>query len=283
MEGTWAAALDLEALQQQLRTKRLGRAPGWSNELWDSIDSTNSRAAELLGEGCPEGVIVMARQQTAGRGRQGRVWVSPPDSGIYASFVLRPQFQASVLPFFTLAGGVAAARAVRDCLGVNIGLKWVNDLVFEGRKVGGILAEIPSLPPNAEGKRDPALVFGIGINVRLEEQQIPDEIRDRVNWLERLVGRPVDANQILAAFALHFEDLIDAIGEGKGSEIINEWKRHSVTLGRTIRATSGVTVVEGVAVDLTPAGGLIIEKADGERVTVHAGEVTIRGADGSYS
>jgi BirA family biotin operon repressor/biotin-[acetyl-CoA-carboxylase] ligase len=161
-------------------------------------------------------------------------------------------------------------------------LKWVNDLVAGGRKVGGILAEMPSIPAQANGRREPALVFGVGINIQLNESEIPEEIRDNVEWLERLSKRPVDPNQILAAFALQFENLMESISAGRQSEILAEWKRHSATLGREIKATTGGTTIEGKAVDLSATGGLIVETAQGERVTLHAGEVTIRGADGSY-
>src|SRR5215470_16608177 len=125
----YAPVVTLDRLESQLATGRFGRAAGWANELWDSIDSTNNRAAELAGSGAPEGVLVIARQQTAGRGRQGRTWISPPDSGVYVSLLLRPRLPSTQMPMHTIACGVAAARAIESCAGVRIGLKWVNDLV----------------------------------------------------------------------------------------------------------------------------------------------------------
>jgi len=277
--------VSLAALQSQLSSRRFGKAPGWSNELWDCLDSTNNRAAELAGSGAPEGVLVIARQQTAGRGRQGRSWVSPPDSGIYVSFLLRPRLPATQMPMHTIACGVAAARAIESCAGVRIGLKWVNDLVYNGKKVGGILAEMPSVASAATtASAWPApLVLGIGINVRFAAADLPDDLRNRIDWLEQLAGQPVDPNQLLAFLAKYLEEECDALAAGQTTELIDWWKQYSVTLGRAIRATSGTAIIEGLAVDLSESGGLIVETNDRGTVTLHAGEVTIRGADGSYT
>ncbi|HEY9720025.1 MAG TPA: biotin--[acetyl-CoA-carboxylase] ligase, partial [Trichormus sp.] len=123
--------LVLEKIEKRLTSGVIGRS-SWNNELWQTIDSTNSRAAQLAAEGAPEGVIVLARQQTAGRGRLGRVWVSPPDAGIYLSVILRPaELLPAELALITLAVGVAVSSAIERCAGVKVGLKWVNDLVFE--------------------------------------------------------------------------------------------------------------------------------------------------------
>ncbi|HEY9868379.1 MAG TPA: biotin--[acetyl-CoA-carboxylase] ligase, partial [Candidatus Obscuribacterales bacterium] len=277
--------LSLESFQSYLSTRRLGRAPAWPNELWESIDSTNNRAAELAARGAPEGVIVTARRQTSGRGRQGRVWLSPPDSGLYVSFLLRPQGPRSLLPMHTLACGVAAAKAIWQCVGVRIGLKWVNDLVIEGKKLGGILAEMPACAASgtASGDLPAPLILGVGINLRMSPSEIPEELRDRVEWLERCTQQPVDPNQLLAFLALFLEQEYDRLESGNSAEVIEGWKQFSVTLGREIRAASSGSTIEGTAVDLSDTGGLIVETRDGKRITLHAGEISIRAADGSYA
>ncbi len=279
------STLNLDAFQSQLSTRSLGRAPGWANELWDCIDSTNNRAAELAAGGAPAGVVIVARQQTAGRGRQGRTWISPPDSGLYASFLLRPRLPGSQMPMHTLACGVAAARAIESCVGIRIGLKWVNDLVYDGRKMGGILAEMPSvaLPATTAGDLPPPLVLGIGMNLRFDAAEIPDELQDRIDWLERVAEHPVDPNQLLAFLARYLEEECDALAAGRITNLIDSWKQYSVTLGRTIRATSGTSTIEGVAVDLSESGGLVVKTGDGGTIVLHAGEVTIRGADRRYT
>lgn len=278
--------LNLSAIQAQLNTKRLGKAPGYDNELWDYLDSTNNRALELAAQGAPEGVIVVARQQTAGRGRLGRVWISPADSGIYASFLLRPQCSHKDLPLHTLACGVAAAQAIWDCVGLRIGLKWVNDLVFNGKKLGGILAEMPSSlshkSTKTEPTQSPALVAGFGINMRFTPEDIPAELRVQIDSLEAIAGQPINPNLLLASLATNLEKVYDELNAGYTKKILELWKDYAVTLGRPIRAVSGNMTVEGLAVDISHTGGLIVETKDKNRVVLHAGEITIRGADGTY-
>jgi len=171
--------LALDVIEASLATSLIGRASGHANELWPTIDSTNSRAAELASAGAAEGVLVLARQQTAGRGRQGRVWVTPQDAGIAFSVILRPTIPLTRLPLVTLATGTAVARAIESSVGVRLGLKWVNDLVLGGRKVGGILAEMSG----------PSLIIGIGINVRFSQEDIPEDLQTKIEWLERVVGK----------------------------------------------------------------------------------------------
>src|SRR5207253_37158 len=127
----------------------------------------------------------------------------------------------------------------------------------------------------ASGQRALALVFGIGINVRFDPEMVPEELRDRMDWLERMCERPIDPNLLVACIALELERLTETIVQGRYTDLLAEWKKYSVTLGRTIKATTGATTIEGRAIDLSSTGGLIVEKADGERVTLHAGEVTI--------
>lgn len=277
--------LDLSVLSPLLSTNRLGKAPSWENELWDCIDSTNNRAAQLLANGAPEGVIVLARQQTAGRGRQGRTWISPPDAGLYMSFLLRPSKDRTDLPLHTLACGVACVKAIWECAGLEVGLKWVNDLVVSGKKVGGILAEIPSSTSGKTAGHShlTPLVLGIGINMQLDLSEVPDELKNRVESLENLAGQPVDPNLLVAAIARYLEQTLDHLASGRQQEVLDAWRQHSVTLGRQINAISGTTQIEGLAVDIDEGGGLIVESATQGRVTLHAGEITIRSSDGTYA
>src|SRR5277367_5956586 len=152
MLGTFEG-LSLEEIQKHLETRIIGHSDR-ANELWEEIGSTNTRVCELAAEGASEGVFVVARQQTAGRGRLGRVWVSPPDAGVYFSFLIKPAKPLNNIPLITLAAGLACAEAIHGVLGIRIGIKWVNDLILSGRKVGGILSELCGQ----------AVVIGIGIN-----------------------------------------------------------------------------------------------------------------------
>lgn len=263
--------LCLEVIEASLATSIVGRSQS-KNELWASIDSTNNRAATLAREGCGEGVMVMARQQTAGRGRQGRTWVSPPDAGIAFSVVLRPQMELTRLPLMTLATGVATARAIEASVGIRPGLKWVNDLTYGGRKLGGILAEMPGQ----------ALIIGIGLNIRLNQDELPQELVDRVEWLERAVGKPVDPNLVVLELATKLEEEYLLLKAGKEAQMLDHWRAYSVTLGRQIETQISGEAVRGRAVDITGSGALIIETDNGERKELVAGEISIRLQDGSY-
>jgi BirA family biotin operon repressor/biotin-[acetyl-CoA-carboxylase] ligase len=275
--------LSLDQIESRLRTDRIGRTAG-ANELWDSIDSTNARVAELAAKGAPEGVFVTARQQTAGRGRLGRTWVSPPDAGVYLSVLLRPESPvvgAQLAPI-TLAMGVAAARAVETSVGVKLGLKWVNDLVHGRRKVGGILAEMPS-GGTAGSSKESSLVVGIGLNVRFAANDVPEELRDKIDWLEQIAAMPVNPNEIAVCLLLEIEKVYEDLKQGRADAIVSEWRSRSVTLGKEIIATSGNATVEGVAVDVDGNGALAVKTADGTIKYLHAGEITIRGTDGKYA
>jgi len=265
--------LALEVIEQSLDTSVIGRAAKHPNELWESIDSTNNRAAQLAASGAPEGVLVLARQQTAGRGRHGRVWVTPPDAGIALSVILRPQIALTRLPLVTLATGTAVARAIEASVGVRVGLKWVNDLILNGRKLGGILAEMPGQ----------SLIIGIGINLRFSQSDVPQELVDRIEWLERVVGKPVDPNLVVLELARKLEEAYQMLLSGKVDEIISAWKSYSVTIGQDIETKNGDKVIRGRAVDITTSGALVLQLEDGSTTELYAGEISIRKQDGSYA
>jgi BirA family biotin operon repressor/biotin-[acetyl-CoA-carboxylase] ligase len=281
--------LCLEHFDSFLRTQVIGHAHGRANEVWDTLPSTNDRAVELASDGEPEGIVVIARQQTAGRGRHGRSWVSPPDSGIYLSLLLEPQLEPSKVTLITLAAGAAAAEAIEQCAGIKVGLKWVNDLVLDGRKLGGILAEAPGGRPGDAasanrdaGSRAPYVVLGIGLNVR-RQGEVPEEIAGKACWLEDATRTSVDDNLLAASLVNCFEPFYLALKNGKQDAILSAWRRHSITLGKQIHATSGNTTVEGEALDIDGSGALIVRLSNGNTTSLHAGEITIRNADGTYA
>lgn len=264
--------LSLPIIEGALTTEVVGRPAFGANELHDQIDSTNTRAAQLARDGAAEGTLVLARQQTAGRGRQGRSWSSPPDAGIALSVILRPQIPLQRLPLITLATGAACASAIEQTCGIKLGLKWVNDLTYGGKKVGGILAEMPGQ----------ALVIGLGINIRLDLESLPEDLKAKVEWLENITATPVSPNLIVIALARKLEDEYNALKNGQDLEIIERWKSYSITIGKEIIAQTALKEIRGRAVDLTASGALIVESADGTRTDLTAGEITIRMADGSY-
>ena len=174
-----------------------------------------------------------------------------------------------------MAVGVAVARAIRNSVGVDVGLKWVNDLVVDGRKLGGILCEMSARPSGN------ALIIGIGINVRFEVDELPDDLREKMTWLEKITGQPVDPNVVIAEIANQVEEVYLLLLGKQSDLVLAEWRKRSITLGRRIIATSGERTIEGEAIDIAPSGALIVDDGK-EKIELHAGEISVRNADGSY-
>ncbi|MBX9690399.1 MAG: biotin--[acetyl-CoA-carboxylase] ligase [Candidatus Obscuribacterales bacterium] len=277
--------LDLSAIEAGLSTYIIGKQG--ENELWPSLASTSDRAIELAHAGAPEGVVVLARQQSGGRGRQGRIWVSPPDAGIFLSVILRPTIDATLLPLFSFACGVAAAQAIEKVGGIKIGLKWVNDLVFEGKKLGGILAEIPGSQkvPAASGGwvMAPAVILGIGINLSLKEAELPEELKAKVESLDHLLASEIDANALVAELLNSLEEQYNHLRHGAPELVLGEWRSYCLTLGKLIKARVGNEELEGQALDIDESGALILGLDSGEKRILHAGEITVRLENGNYA
>ncbi len=270
------AVLDLPTIESSLLTRSIGRPVNFANELWESIDSTNTRARDLASQGAPMGTLVIARKQTAGRGRLGRAWESPLDTGIYMSLILRSgDVPAHAIPLLTIAAGVAIAEAVEQSTGVKIGLKWVNDLICDGCKVGGILAE-------ASGGRSPYVVLGMGINVKLEIDTLPEELKGKVTSLHLHSARLPDPNTIVVAICSQLEALWNDLEAGLAPVVLERWKNRSVTIGERVRALVAEKTIEGKAIDVTESGALKLELDDATIVELSAGEIQIRRADGAY-
>jgi BirA family transcriptional regulator, biotin operon repressor / biotin---[acetyl-CoA-carboxylase] ligase len=235
---------------------------------FDTTRSTND-AAKLLGvQGAAEGTIVVAETQTAGRGRLGRSWVSSPGVGIYASLLLRPPLPPNELPQITLSTAVSLVRALTRAVGVTPGIKWPNDLILKGKKLGGILTEMET-----ESDQIRYLVVGLGLNVNTPE--FPPELDGLATSLRLAEGRNFPRLTILKAWLEEFEDLYLRFLARGFSDILEEWKEHSVTLGKYVAVRQGPRQVEGLAMEVTPEGALVLETARGEEVKVTSGEITV--------
>ncbi len=237
----------------------------FDSDIWwyHEIGSTNDAALAMAERGAAEGTVVAADLQTAGRGRQGRVWSSPPGAGLYVSVVLRPVFRA--VPLVTLAAGVAIAEGIRTASGLTPALKWPNDVYLGGHKVAGILAEAGA----GEG-RPIHIVLGFGVNI--SQASFPPEIAMRATSLERELGRPVDRGLILAcclaALSSHYAQL--SVDPGA---VLQQWRlRAASTLHRPVTCTVGQRTIEGVAEDIDDDGALLV-RVTGETIRVVSGEV----------
>jgi BirA family biotin operon repressor/biotin-[acetyl-CoA-carboxylase] ligase len=227
-----------------------------------------SRAADLAAEGAPEGTIVLADHQTAGRGRLGRVWTAPPGSSLMLSVVLRPELPPGRAWAVAAVAGVALADAA-VALGVpGIALKWPNDLLAGGRKAAGLLAEA-----RVGGKSDDFVLLGMGVNVTQAADDLPPELRARATSLSAAAGRPVERAALLAAWGMRFEAGYRDLVTG-GRALLPAWRGHLATLGQEVRVDRiGREPLTGRAVDVGPGGELIIRLPDGAMATVSAGDV----------
>ena len=242
-----------------------------------SVTSTNDLAIRLADAGAREGTTLLAEVQTAGRGRRGREWFSPPGAGIYVSVILRPLLDDAqrssmwLTSGLTLVCGVALAEGVRASTGLQVELKWPNDLVFERRKLAGILAEMATLGPE---RSRPAVVLGIGINVRATAY--PQKLAATATSLEAELGRPIDRALVLvetlAALASRYEDL----RAGRFDAILTAWRGFARSLpGAPIEWDGPAGVVRGHAIDIDRDGALLV-RTEGGPARLVAGEVRWR-------
>lgn len=228
----------------------------------DSVTSTNDYAKTLARQGAAHGTAVLAKSQSAGRGRMGRSFLSP-EGGLYLSVILRPRAEAAQLMALTPVLAEAACDAVEQATGLRPKIKWCNDLLLENKKLAGILTE-PSLKP--DGTAD-FVVCGIGLNCRT----VPEEVKDMAAGLGEAVNIPALAEKIRDAWLLAAETLDDPCHMAK-------YRKDCVTLGKQVRVMEAEPW-EGVAADVDDSGALIVER-DGQRQRIFTGEVSVRGLYG---
>ncbi|MFB6218549.1 MAG: biotin--[acetyl-CoA-carboxylase] ligase, partial [Halobacteriaceae archaeon] len=222
-------------------------------EYHDALPSTNDRARDLAADGAAD-VVVLADEQTGGRGRRGRAWASP-SGGVWLSAVLRPALPPARAPVLTLAAAVAVARAAREA-GVEAGIKWPNDVLVGERKLAGVLTEM-----EGEADRVSWVVVGVGVNANVNAADLPPEATS----LAAEAG-PVDRRRFVQRVLETLDDL-----RAEPAAAVVEWREYALTLGRRVRVDTPTGGVEGEAVDVTDAGALVVETGDG-RETVHAGD-----------
>jgi BirA family biotin operon repressor/biotin-[acetyl-CoA-carboxylase] ligase len=234
---------------------------------FETLNSTNDLAKELAAQGAPEGAVVVAEAQTGGRGRLGREWDSPPGAGLYVSLVLRPMLPPMELPQITLTTAVAVVRAVRRVAGLAPGIKWPNDLLLNGKKLGGILTEMET-----ESDRIRHVVVGLGLNVN--NPGFPFELAATATSLTLEAGRTFSRVHLLQAWLEEFEELYSRFLNQGFPEILEEWKDSAVTLGKMVTVRQGPREISGQATDVAPDGALLLRIANGEMVRVTSGEIT---------
>ena len=259
-----------KAIREGLYTHVVGRRILYYPELGSTMDE----AARLAREDAEEGTVVIAEIQSAGRGRQGRSWVSRPGN-LLVSVLFRPP--VSHLPYISIIGALAAARAVRKVAGLNPRIKWPNDLMLDGGKAAGILAESA-----IEGQSVCYAVLGIGINVGLNPTE-DAEIAGIATSINEAAGRDVSRESLLRQLLMELDDLyrgLTASTQGNAASPVAEWSGLLDTIGRRVTAAFRDESYQGEAVGVDETGNLLLRLDTGDIMTLTAGDVTLNGATG---
>ncbi|MDE5748223.1 MAG: biotin--[acetyl-CoA-carboxylase] ligase [Acetatifactor sp.] len=236
--------------------------------------STNLLAKQAGEEGASHGALFVADEQTAGRGRRGRNWQSPPGANIYFTILLRPDFQPNQASMLTLVMAHSVAVAVRRVTGLEPGIKWPNDVLLEGRKICGILTEM-----SLEREYIHYVVCGVGINVA--GQEFPEEIREHATTVEAVCGRHISKGELLQYVMEAFEQDYDAFAAaGDLTPLLESYNRMLVNCDRSVRVLDPKGEWEGIARGINSRGELLVENAEGIVTAVYAGEVSVRGIYG---
>jgi BirA family biotin operon repressor/biotin-[acetyl-CoA-carboxylase] ligase len=252
-----------ERVADGLDTRVIGRRLLW----YETLPSTNDLAVRLAELGEPEGTLVVAEAQTEGRGRLGRAWVSPR-GGVWLSAILRPGFAAPRAPLVGFAAAVAAARAIRETARLEARVKWPNDVLVDGAKVVGVLADA--------GAGGEFVVLGVGINANVPATALPEGVGYAATSLAERRGEPVDRATLVRTLLRELERGYGALRRGEIGLVLAGWRELAETIGRPVRVRGAARAFDGLAVDVDDAGALLVRLADGRVERVVAGEVTVR-------
>lgn len=258
-------------LMSRLNTKWAGQRVYFHKE----TESTNDDAKYLAEEGMEHGSLVVADHQTAGKGRRGREWVSPPGEAIYMSLLLRPDFAPDRAPMLTLLMAISVAEVISGLYkDLKVNIKWPNDILVQDRKVCGILTEMSAEPDYIHN-----VVIGVGINVN--QKTFPPEVEEIATSLRLCQGEMIDRAQIIVAVMEYFEYYYGIFAErGDVSDFVHIYDSYLINRGREVRVLDPKGEFTGMAEGINDKGELIVDLPDGSAVTVASGEVSVRGIYG---
>lgn len=249
-----------------LQTKRFGREITY----FDSVSSTQTIAHQLVQKGVEEGHVVIANEQTAGKGRLGRTWFSHRDTTISMSVILRPPLPPQQTPQLTLLTAVAVVRAINKATGLDCDIKWPNDVLINGKKVVGILTEM-----HAELDIVRSVVIGIGMNVNDKRDEIPASVKEVATSLAIEKGETLKRAPLIAEVLNEIEQLYDLYLD-RGFKVIRPlWEAHSISLYRHIRARTAQNVIYGYAKGISDEGVLLIEDEHGNVHEIYSADIDI--------
>ncbi len=250
----------------------------------DVVDSTNNIADEAGKSGKASGFLAVADKQEAGRGSRGRSWVSPSESNIFMSIMLRPDISMENAPGLTLVMALSVAEGIEDMLNDSgyelksgdLGIKWPNDIVLNKRKICGILTE---LKPAADG--DYYVVIGVGINVNQKAEDYPLEIRETAGSVFSETGVITDRSGLIGRVMHHFENNYEKYVETKDLSMMKaDYEKRLININKVVKIIDPDTEYEATALGITKEGALVVRKDDGSEEVINAGEVSVRGLYG---
>ncbi|WP_078382727.1 biotin--[acetyl-CoA-carboxylase] ligase [Sutcliffiella halmapala] len=249
-----------------LKTRDLGRVIHFE----ESVTSTQRIAHQLAHDGAVEGTLVVAEEQTAGRGRLNRAWYSPKYTGVWMSLILRPNLPPAKAPQLTLLTAVAIAQAIEEVTDLRTDIKWPNDILINKKKSVGILTEM-----QAEADKINSVIIGMGINVNQSLEHFPEELHSIATSLAIELGEPINRAELIQVILLKFEQLYHRYLEHGFYPIKLLWESYAISIGKKIIARTITGTLEGIAVGITEDGVLMLEGIDGEISYIHSADIEI--------
>jgi BirA family biotin operon repressor/biotin-[acetyl-CoA-carboxylase] ligase len=241
----------------------------WRIREYDDVPSTQDIARQLARDGEPEGTVVVADVQHAGRGRGGSKWYSPRSTGLWVTCLLRPVFPPDMLPILPLLVSVSISRAVEKTIDSPVAIKWPNDIQIGGRKLAGVLCEAESAQDGA-----PSFVLaGFGLNVSEPEGGFPDQITDIATSLETATGKHFEKTRLLETILDMLADYYDELSNGRSADIIEQVSRRDVLAGSLVRVRVGNREISGESRGISERGGLLVRETSGDLTELISGEV----------
>jgi BirA family biotin operon repressor/biotin-[acetyl-CoA-carboxylase] ligase len=238
--------------------------------VFEETTSTNDVIEKLARDGVREGAVVFAEAQTRGRGRLGRHWASPAKKGLWFSVLLRPELRPQAATQLTVVSAIALRNAIAQQTGLKAEIKWPNDILVSGKKVAGILTEL-----SAELDRIKYVLVGIGVDVNLDADDFPREIRGQASSLKIELGRPVARAELAAAILRELDREYGRVLQGEFSAVAGDWERHCTTIGQRVAIRLGERRVCGRAESLGEDGALLLRTDHGHLERIVGGDVTL--------
>jgi BirA family transcriptional regulator, biotin operon repressor / biotin---[acetyl-CoA-carboxylase] ligase len=258
--------LDPAKINNKLKTLFIGR----NIVLFDTIDSTNKAAKKMADKGAKEGTLVIAEEQTKGKGRMSRSWHSPSHSNILMSLIFRPELPPAKIFYLTMISSIALVSAIKKTTGLETMIKWPNDIYYNNKKLAGILTELRA----DQGKISHAVV-GIGLNVNFDPAE-NDDIKKTATSLYKESEQKLSRNELLIIILQEIEREYSLLKQFRFEKIRRKWNKHSLILGKPVIIFSDNYKEEGTALSIADDGALILVKDNGEKKRIICGDVSLR-------